>query len=287
LVAGFRSIDGLARSRDSTKEGQVTAKVANLWHMMLFVAVSFLLSACHKSVAVTPFAAAPPPTPTPVSSPLPPTIALAADRPTINAGESVTLRWQSTRAASVSIDNSIGSVELNGNKQVRPQTSTSYIALARGDGGTATSSAVRVVVNVVPPANRPSVARPTPTRTVPVAEQFQTIMQDVLFDYDKSTIRPTAMDQLQSEAQWLVKNPSVHIVIEGNADERGGQEYNIALGDERAAAVRKLLLSRGVLESRMETVSYGEERPLCREESENCWQRNRRAHFTMKTSGNP
>ena len=83
-------------------------------------------------------------------------------------------------------------------------------------------------------------------------------------------------------AQWLIDNQAVRFTIEGNADERGSQEYNIALGDERAAAVKKYLAAEGVLPSRMDALSYGEERPLCREENETCWQKNRRAQFTMK-----
>jgi peptidoglycan-associated lipoprotein len=188
----------------------------------------------------------------------------------------------------VSIENFNGSVELTGNRQVRPQTSTTYTAVAKGTGGISASPAVRITVNVQPPVNRP-VATPIaqPAKTVSMSEQFSTLMQDVLFDYDKASIRAADEKQLEYEAQWLMKNPSVRFVIEGNADERGGQEYNIALGDDRAESVKGFLTAHGVALSRIETVSYGEERPLCSNEGETCWQKNRRAHFRMSAQGAP
>ena len=106
-------------------------------------------------------------------------------------------------------------------------------------------------------------------------------MQDILFDYDKATIRADQESKLLNGAAWLKQNPTVRMTIEGHADERGGQEYNIALGDERAAAVRKYLAAQGVADGRMGTVSYGEERPKCRDENEDCFQANRRAAFAM------
>ena len=107
-------------------------------------------------------------------------------------------------------------------------------------------------------------------------------MQSILFDYDKSSIRSSEFPKLEASAQWLAKNTSVRLTIEGNADERGSQEYNVALGDERAAAVKRYLADHGVAENRMGTISYGEEKPVCHDEKESCWQKNRRAQFVMK-----
>jgi len=107
-------------------------------------------------------------------------------------------------------------------------------------------------------------------------------MQNILFDYDKSNIRVSEIPKLQSSAAWLKRNPSVRFTIDGNADERGGQEYNIALGDERAAAIKKYLSGQGVEDTRMTTVSFGEERPVCRQQTEGCWQMNRRVEFEMR-----
>jgi peptidoglycan-associated lipoprotein len=235
---------------------------------------------CHKATPPPPIAAAPMPAP---STPSPPTITLTADRTAIPAGESVMLMWQSTGATSVTLDNAIGDVSLNGSRRINPPTSTSYTATARGIGGTATSAAVRVTVNPIPPATA-AVSRvvPQPVSIPTLAEQFQTAMQNILFDYDESHIRASEIPKLRIAAQFLKKNLGLRFTIEGNADERGSQEYNIALGDERAAAVKQFLVGEGLPAGQAETISYGEERPLCRDLTEACWQRNRRAQFMMR-----
>jgi peptidoglycan-associated lipoprotein len=104
-------------------------------------------------------------------------------------------------------------------------------------------------------------------------------MTPILFDYDKANIRADQETRLRTIAAWLKQALGESFTIEGHADERGGQEYNIALGDERAAATKKFLVAQGIAESRMQTVSFGEERPACRAETEDCWQMNRRAAF--------
>lgn len=106
-------------------------------------------------------------------------------------------------------------------------------------------------------------------------------MQPILFDYDKATIRPGEESKLLAEAAYLKQNPTLRFSIEGHADERGSQEYNVALGDERSAAVRKFLAAQGIAENRMMPISYGEERPICRQQTESCFQDNRRAAFTL------
>jgi peptidoglycan-associated lipoprotein len=182
----------------------------------------------------------------------------------------------------VSLDNAIGNVSLNGDRQVNPQTSTSYIATARSNAGVAASS-VRITVNVIPPAATPvKGVTPQPARVPTLAEQFQAAMQNILFDYDSSQIRSAEIPKLRTAAEFLIRNPTLRFTIQGNADERGSQEYNIALGDERAAAVKQFLVHEGVQAPQANTISYGEERPLCLEQVEACWQRNRRAQFDMR-----
>jgi peptidoglycan-associated lipoprotein len=116
-----------------------------------------------------------------------------------------------------------------------------------------------------------------------LADQFERAIgsQPVLFDYDRSDIRSDQISKLQNHASWLKQNPTVRFTLEGHADERGSQEYNIGLGDERAASVMKYLVEQGVSASRMTTISYGEERPVCRTQDEDCYQRNRRAAFVL------
>jgi peptidoglycan-associated lipoprotein len=104
---------------------------------------------------------------------------------------------------------------------------------------------------------------------------------DVFFDYDQSTIRDDGRGTLQRNAEYLKRWPSTRVSVEGHADSRGTNEYNLALGERRAAAVREYLVSLGIDGGRMVTISRGEETPQCTEENETCWQRNRRGHFVF------
>jgi peptidoglycan-associated lipoprotein len=107
---------------------------------------------------------------------------------------------------------------------------------------------------------------------------------DVFFDYDQSTIRDDARAVLQKNAEYLKRWPSTRISLEGHCDSRGTNEYNLGLGERRGAAVREYLISLGISGDRVVVVSRGEETPVCTEENEACWQRNRRGHpvFTAK-----
>ena len=107
------------------------------------------------------------------------------------------------------------------------------------------------------------------------------LLGDAFFDYDLSAIRDDARPILQSNADYLERWTSTRVTIEGHADSRGTNEYNLALGDRRAAAVRDYLTSLGIAADRMLSVTRGEESPQCTEEAEACWQRNRRGHFVF------
>lgn len=115
------------------------------------------------------------------------------------------------------------------------------------------------------------------------AEGKEGMFADILFDYDKYDVKESYKSELQAVSQWLTKNSSATISIEGHCDERGTNEYNLALGDRRAKAVKEYLISLGVMSSRIETISYGEEKPVCTEQTEECWAKNRRAHFVILT----
>lgn len=106
-------------------------------------------------------------------------------------------------------------------------------------------------------------------------------LKDAYFDFDKSDLREDARTTLAANADWLKRFPSVQVLIEGHCDERGTAAYNLALGDRRSNAAREYLASLGVDATRMKTVSYGKERPICTESNEDCWQRNRRAAFVI------
>ena len=103
-------------------------------------------------------------------------------------------------------------------------------------------------------------------------------LADVFFDYDQSTLRDDARPVLQRNADWLRRWTSTRITVEGHCDSRGSSEYNLALGSRRADAIRQYLVSLGVPEGRVIAVSKGKEQPVCRDDSESCWQQNRRGH---------
>jgi len=116
---------------------------------------------------------------------------------------------------------------------------------------------------------------------MPKYREEKSIFQDIHFDFDKYDIQENAKPVLQKIAAWLLKNTSAKILIEGHCDERGTSEYNLALGDRRARAARDYLVALGVPSGRIEMISYGKEKPICTEKTEECWAKNRRAHFVI------
>ena len=146
-----------------------------------------------------------------------------------------------------------------------------------------------------PASPRPAVAQarpaaaPTRSNTM-TSQERETLNQslarlsDALFDYDKATIRPDASTALSGDVGVvkgiLANYPNQKLIIEGDTDERGSAEYNLALGDKRAHAAESFLTSQGISPAQLTVVSYGKERPVCEEHDESCWQKNRRAHIT-------
>lgn len=143
-----------------------------------------------------------------------------------------------------------------------------------------TSTAERVVA---PPAT-PSTSRDTTAEIMSQdihALNEKGYLKPAFFDYAKAELRDDARNALAADADLLKRYPSLQFVIEGHCDERGTEEYNLALGEERADKARAYLASLGIDTSRMKTVSYGKEKPFCEREDEGCWQSNRRAHFLI------
>jgi peptidoglycan-associated lipoprotein len=110
-------------------------------------------------------------------------------------------------------------------------------------------------------------------------------IQDAYFDYDKHTLRPDAQSTLQKDAQALAEiihqYPDYKLTVEGHCDERGSDEYNLALGDARAKQAKEYLAGLGVAPNQLQVISYGKDRPDCSGHNEDCWQKNRRAHITQ------
>ena len=134
------------------------------------------------------------------------------------------------------------------------------------------------------PSMTPSPVAPSTSSTNPPApSEFRATdnLKDVFFDFDKYDIRANDAKILDTNATWLKSNDNL-VLIEGHCDERGTNEYNLALGERRAKATMNYLVSQGVQASRITIISYGKERPTCTEHTESCWAQNRRAHFLVK-----
>jgi peptidoglycan-associated lipoprotein len=109
-------------------------------------------------------------------------------------------------------------------------------------------------------------------------------LKDIYFDFDKYDLRSDAREMLKANADWLKNNPSATVQIEGHCDDRGTAEYNLALGAKRAQSAKDYLTTLGIPAQKISTISYGEELPVCRDESESCWQQNRHDRFVLKSS---
>jgi len=231
------------------------------------LAAFIAVAGCKKKEAPLPATETAPVAPTPA-----PTAHITATPTVISAGDQAQLSWRTTDATSVSIDG-IGDVPTIGVKTVTPTESTSYHLVARGPGGSVDATA-RVTVNAPP-------AVVVPVTTVSPEQEFKANVQDAFFDYDAYDIRSDAQDALSHDASWLAAHPEIHILIGGYCDERGSTEYNLALGQNRADAAKNALVTAGVAATRIRTISYGKEKPVCTESTEECWQKNRRAGFSI------
>ena len=234
------------------------------------------VTGCHKNVApMNPASVATPPPPTPA-----PTATFTADPLAIDLGQSVVLNWRTTNASSVAIDG-IGAVNVNGTQTVSPANSTNFHLVAKGDGG-ATEANVRVTVNVpVAPVVPTETAAATATNDASSDEVFHQNVADIFFDYDSYALRPEGQASATKAASYLVAHPDIRIVIGGYCDDRGSAEYNLALGENRANSAKTALVTAGVAPNRIRVVSYGKEKQFCTDETEACWQQNRRAQFSL------
>jgi len=246
--------------------------------VVAFLLIGLILAGtgCAKKVTPPPAVAkVEPPPPPPPPPPPAPSISLSANPSTIERGQSSNLTWNSSNATSVTINGGVGTVEASGSRRVTPGDSTTYTARAAGPGGNAVAEA-RVTVTAPPPPP------PPPPRPITDIEFFASNVQDIYFDYDKYTIREDAVAALQNNVRALAERNAIRFTIEGRCDERGSEKYNLALGDRRANAGKEWLVSHGLGSDRIDTVSYGKERPVCTEHSEECWQKNRRGHFVLR-----
>jgi peptidoglycan-associated lipoprotein len=128
------------------------------------------------------------------------------------------------------------------------------------------------------PVTEEAVKIPEPVKPAAKAEG----LKDIFFEFDRAAISPEMKSVLDHDVNWLKNSPQVKVQLEGHCDERGTNEYNLALGEKRAHSVKQFLISQGIKASRLSTISYGEDRPFCKEQAESCYQQNRRVHFVLK-----
>ena len=228
------------------------------------LALLMVASGCKKKET------APPPPPPPKAV----TATLSANPTSIEAGQSSTLTWSTENATDVALDGN--KVDPSGSQTVSPTQTTTYHLTAKGAAGTQEATAQ---VSVIPKATPTPTPAPTPP---PITDDqlFAQMVKDVFFDYDKSDLRPDGQQALAQAAQ-LIKQKGWKVQIEGNCDERGSTEYNLALGERRADAAKQALQQNGVSADALKTISYGKEKPQCTESNEDCWQKNRRDHFSL------
>jgi peptidoglycan-associated lipoprotein len=217
-----------------------------------------------------------------------PTITLRAEPSAIDLGKNTMLRWQANNASTVTISG-LGEVPASGQREVSPRVSTTYTATAIGEGGNATASTRVTVTDPAPPPPAPE--KPKPAPEPPIAEQFRNQVRPVFFDYNKTDILPEGKEQLRRIADWLnlERNRQIVFRVEGYCDPRGTSEYNLGLGDRRSRAVKDFLISLGVDDSRIEVVSYGNEKAAGTEEgaasAPPSWAHDRRAELIYVRGG--
>ncbi len=245
-------------------EDEVNQRNRKWSFVVLALAGILTVAACHKKVAPAP----PPPPPAPAA----PTASLTANPATIEQGQSSTLSWTTQDATEVTLE-AIGKVGPSGSQMVTPTTSTTYRLTAKGAGGTQEATA-RVTVT-------PAAPQTTAAPSLSDQELFARSVKDIYFDYDSYAVPSADQATLQADAAFLKSHPGMRFTIEGHCDERGSTEYNLALGENRANAVKQALANLGIPTGSMKTISYGKEKPVCTEHNEACWQQNRRAHFAL------
>lgn len=243
----------------------MTQKRMKTFALLAALAGVLSLAGCAKKAAkVTP---PPPPAPAPAA----PTATLAANPSVVQQGQSSVLTWQTSNANEVTIAG-LGTLPPSGSRSVTPSASTTYTLVAKGPGGTSDASA-RVTVNAASAS-----AAPSPSDE----DLFSRNVKDVFFDYDKYAIRPDEAQTVQNDGAFLSQHPNIKVLVEGHCDDRGSEEYNIALGTSRAESVKQSLLQHGISAERIKTISFGKEKPFCTEDNEQCWQQNRVDHFVFE-----
>jgi len=261
--------------------------------LYLLVAMTFLAASCSKR---------PPPLPPPSPAPPPrggapaddttgadrvgrPTLLLQLEPSVVKPGESALLIWESTNANTVVIEPAIGSVDTSGRIKLFPDQTVTYTVTAEGPGGSRSERATIEVDARSGDLGSSDIGEEDLSR-LSLEERFELEVKPVFFEFDSAGLSEEARLTLDANARWLSRpeNQSVSFVLEGHTDERGTDEYNLALADKRATTVRDYLISRNIDPSRMTVVSLGEERPFATGQTEEDFALNRRVEFVLVQS---
>lgn len=249
-----------------------------LLELCLLLAVMALLAACHaKRVAAPSVPAAPSGAEAP-AAPGPPTCTLTVEPATVTMGQSATLTWTSENASDLTLQPKLGPQQAEGSTSVTPTEPTTYTLNLTGPGGNGECNARVTVTPGTPPA--PSVEEsnlpPGGAQSAAGAK-----LQDAFFDFNQAQLRPEAQAALTQDAKLLKSHQDVKVRISGHCDQRGSEEYNLGLGQRRAEAAEQFLVNLGIPAENISTVSYGKDRLFCTENTEECYQQNRRAHVEI------
>ncbi len=197
----------------------------------------------------------------------------------VGEGESAILRWTASEADRVEIDHNIGPMLASGRIKLFPEESTTYRLVAYGPGGTAEKE----VVVTVQEEGAPALSHDDASLTT-LQERFDHFIKPVFFAFDSAQLSRQARIGLEGNLQWFRRpeNSHLRILIQGHCDQRGSEEYNLALGDSRAQKVRLYLIERGLDPRRVAAITLGEERPFSLGNEESHHALNRRAHFVLR-----
>ena len=207
-----------------------------------------------------------------------PSLEIQVEPSAIQRGDSALLSWESRGADEVRIDQGIGAVDPAGRIKLFPEETTSYRVSATGSGGTVERLVtIEVSADRTGPIDQEDLLAPSLDDEIPLG------LEPVFFGFDSSGLDDESMATLEANVRWLSQPENAHVrfVLEGHCDERGTDEYNLALADMRAQVVRQFLADAGIEPDRMTTIALGEERPFDTGRSEEAWAVNRRVHFVL------
>lgn len=262
----------------------------SLWWVLAVASLALTPIGCGKRPPpLPPGPTAPAPAPAKAGAPTEDTTAVAplpdlevtVEPQVIEPGDSALLTWKASHADRVWIEPAVGDVDLEGRLRFYPDNTATFRIHAAGPGGQVTREiTVEVRRTGGPPAGP---VQEDDLSALPLEQAFQRAVQPVFFPFDSAELTPEARATLERNLAWLQQpeHRNLRILLEGHADQRGTEEYNLALGDKRAQVVRDYLVSRGMDPNRLETISLGEERPRDPRPTEEAYAQNRRTEFVL------